>query len=168
MRGISAKSLADVLAAVAAAKGSASDLGAELFGAVATLDGAPALRRVLTDPSTESEAKAGLVTQVFGSQVGADTVAVLEAAARGRWGSARDLTDALETAGVTAQVASADAAGELDALETELFEVGRMVRSDDELRQIVSDRALPAAAKGELLATLLDGKVSDATLALAT
>lgn len=168
MRGISAKSLADVLAAVDAAKGSASTLGAELFSAVAILDGAPALRRVLTDPSTEDDAKAGLAKQVFGSQVGKDTLAVLESAVRGRWGSSRDLTDGLETAGVTATVASADSAGGLDQLETELFAVGQLVQSDAELRQTVSDRALPAEAKAGLLSSLLSGKVTDATLALAS
>lgn len=168
MRGISAKSLAAVLTAVDAAKGSTSDLGAELFSVVSVLDGAPALRRVLTDPSTEDDAKAGLAAQVFGDKVGADTLAVLDAAVRGRWGSSRDLADGLETAGVTAQVASADAAGDLDALENELFEVGRLVRTDAELRQVISDRALPADAKGVLLTSLLTGKVTDATLALAT
>ncbi len=168
MRGISAKSLADVLAAVDAAKGASGDLGTELFGVVSTLDSAPALRRVLTDPSTESSAKVGLAKQVFDSQVSSQTSAVVEAAVSGRWASGRDLTDGLETAGVTAVVSAADDAGELDALETALFEVGRLVRSDAELRQVVSDRAIPADAKGSLLSTLLEGKVSAAALALAT
>lgn len=168
MRGISAKSLVEVLAAVDAAKGSTSDLGAELFGVVSTLDGAPALRRVLTDPSTEAQAKVELAKNVFGGQVGADTLAVLSAAVGGRWASMRDLTDALETAGVAAQVAAADAAGELDALETELFEVEQLIRSDEELRQTVADRGIPAEAKGTLLANLLEGKVTGSTLALAT
>jgi F-type H+-transporting ATPase subunit delta len=167
MRGISAKSLNEVLTAVDAASGSMSDLGAELFGVVSTLDGEPALRRVLTDPSTEAPAKVGLVKQIFGSQVGKDTLGVLNAAVSGRWASPRDLTDALETAGVAAHVAAADAAGDLDALETELFEVGRLVRSDAELRQTISDRTIPAEAKAGLLANLLGGKVTDATLALA-
>jgi F-type H+-transporting ATPase subunit delta len=69
---------------------------------------------------------------------------------------------------VAAEVAAADATGDLDALETELFEVERLVRSDAELRQIISDRGLPAKAKGALLSTLLDGKVTPSTLALAT
>ncbi len=168
MRGISAKSLAEVLAAVAAAKGKVGDLGDELFGVVSTLDGAPALRRVLTDPSTEASAKVGLAKQVFDSKVSKQTFSVIEAAVGGRWASGRDLTDGLETAGVTAVITAADAAGELDALETELFEVGRLVRSDAELRQLVSDRAVPAEAKGSLLRTLLDGKVSTAALTLAT
>lgn len=168
MRGISAKSLQEVLAAVGAVKGSTGDLGAELFNVVSTLDREPALRRVLTDPSTEAQAKAGLAKQVFGQQISADALTVVQAAVSGRWASGRDLTDGLETAGVTALVAAADAAGELDAVETELFEVGRFVRSDAELRQVVSDRALPAAAKGELLGTLLGGKVTATTLALAS
>ena len=168
MRGISAKSQVEVLAAVDAAKGEARDLGAELFGVVSTLDSAPALRRVLTDPSTEASAKVGLVKQVFGSAVGADTLAVLNAAVSGRWASMRDLTDALETAGVAAEVADAESAGELDALETELVEVERIVRSDADLRQIVSDRGVAAQAKGSLLATLLEGKVTRSTLALVT
>lgn len=167
MRGISARSLEEVLTAVAAAQGPASELGAELFGVVATLDREPALRRVLTDPSTEAPAKAGLAQQVFGQQVSKDTITVLQTAVSGRWASGRDLTDGLETAGVTAQVIAADQAGALDDVETEVFEIGRLVRSDAELRQIVSDRGLPAAAKGELLSTLLAGKVKAPTLALA-
>ncbi len=167
MRGISARSLDEVLTAVRAVEGaSAAELGAQLFGVVATLDGEPALRRVLTDPSTEAPAKAGLAQQVFGQQISADALKVVQIAVSGRWASGRDLTDGLETAGVTAQVAAADSAGELDAVETELFEVGRLVRSDAELRQTVSDRGLPAAAKGELLSSLLRGKVSATTLAL--
>jgi F-type H+-transporting ATPase subunit delta len=168
MRGISAKSLDEVLAAVSAAGTGSSDLGVELFDVVATLDREPALRRVLTDPSTEAEAKAGLAEQVFGGKVSADAVTILRVAVSGRWASGRDLTDGLETAGVTALVASADSAGQLDDVETELFEVGRFVRTDSELRQIVSDRGLPSAAKSELLTNLLGGKVSSTTLALAS
>lgn len=167
MRGISAKSLDEVLTAVGAAKDASGDLGVELFNIVSTLDREPALRRVLTDPSTEADAKVGLAKNIFGGKVSADALKIVQVAVSGRWASGRDLTDGLETAGVTALVAAADSAGQLDAVETELFEVGRFVRSDDELRQIVSDRALPAAAKGELLGTLLGKKVTATTLALA-
>jgi F-type H+-transporting ATPase subunit delta len=168
MRGISAKSLDEVLVAVAAVKTGSGDVGVELFNIVSTLDREPALRRVLTDPSTEAGAKAGLAEQVFGGKISADALQIVKVAVSGRWASGRDLTDGLETAGVTALVAAADSAGELDALETELFEVGRFVRSDAELRQVVSDRGLSAAGKGELFTTLLGGKVTGTTLALAS
>ncbi len=167
MRGISAKTLTDVLAAVEATTTGAT-VGQELFGVVATLDSAPALRRVLSDPSTEAPARAGLAADVFGGKVGDQTVAVVKAAAGGRWSSGRDLADGLEIAGVAALVAAADASGELDAVETELFELGRAVDAHAELRSTISDRAVPQAGKTSLLRTLFEGKVSSTTLALAT
>jgi F-type H+-transporting ATPase subunit delta len=163
MRGISARSLEEVLSAVDAAQGT-SELGTQLFGVVALLDANPALRRVLTDPSTESDAKADLAARILGSQVAPGTVDVVRAAAAARWNAGRDLSDALETAGVSALVARAEDAG---TLETELFEIGRTVAGDVELRGVVTDRTYPAAAKASLLATLLGQKVSPEALELA-
>lgn len=167
MRGISAKTLEEVLTAVDAIEGSPSDLGTELFGVVAAIDSAPALRRVLTDPSTESDAKAGLAGSVFGGKVGDDTLAVLKTAVSGRWAAGRDFTDGLETAGVAALVAAADSGGDLELLETELFEVGRTVVSDAELRGVVSDKSVPLVHKATLVTRVFGGKVSPVTLALA-
>jgi len=167
MRGISAKSLVEVLGAVNADKGAADELGDELFNVVGVLDGAPALRRILTDPSTEGQAKAALATKVFGGKVSDDTLKVITVAVQSRWSSGRDLADGLETAGVTAHVVAADKAGELDALETELFDFNRVVVGDSELRQIITDRTVPPGPKATLVAKLIDGKVSKATAALA-
>lgn len=167
MRGISAKSLAEVLDAVNAAKGSLDELGDELFGVVGVLDSSPALRRLLTDPSTETEAQERLAGDVFGDKIGAGALAVVKAAASHRWSSGRDFADGLETAGVAAHVAAADKAGELNALEDQLFEFGQLVADNAELRTVITDRAVPAAPKAALVATLLDGKVSTATAALA-
>ncbi len=167
MRGVSAKSLAEVLAAVDEVLEPGGELSSELFAAVTAIDGAPALRRVLTDPSTDAKAKQGLVKDVFGPALGADAVHVIESAAAGRWASPRDFTDGLETAGVTAQVISADAAGELDDLETELFEIGRAVHADDELRSVIADRTIAAKAKASLLTDVLSDKVSASALGLA-
>lgn len=167
MRGISAKSLAAVLEAVNADKGTDAELGDELFSVVGVLDGAPALRRILTDPSTEDQAKAALAKKVFGGKVGDGTLKVITVAVQSRWSSGRDLADGLEIAGVTAHVAAADKAGELEALETELFDFNRVVAGDSELRQVITDRTVPTGPKAELVAKLLDGKVAKATAALA-
>lgn len=166
MRGISAKSLVEVLKAVDA-RDSATDLGDELFEMVGVLDGAPALRRVLTDPSTEDQAKAQLAKKVFGGKVSEDALAVVDIAVQSRWSSGRDLTDGLEIAGVSAHVVAADTAGELDALETELFDLNQVVVGDPELRQVITDRSVPSGAKAKLIGTIFDGKVSKATAALA-
>ncbi len=167
MRGMSARSLEEVLTAVDAAQDASGELGPQLFGVVSLLDANPALRRVLTDPSTEADAKASLAGKVLGGQVADATVGVVQKAVAGRWNAGRDLADALETAGVAALVARADAEGRLDALETELFEAGRVVASDAELRGVIADRSVPAAAKATLLGRLFDGKVSAEVLGLA-
>src|SRR5690606_8648756 len=114
---------------------------------VEALDGAVAARRLLTDPSIEAEGKRELATGIFGDKVGQATASVLAAAAGGRWGGGRDLTDGLEIAGVAAYTRSADAAGQGDALENELFEAGRIIHDSAELRQVVSDKTISPDAK---------------------
>lgn len=167
MRGISAKSLVEVLKAVDAAEGSLDELGDQLFGVVDVLDSAPALRRLLTDPGTEMASQAELASTVFGGKIGDSALNVVKTAAQHRWSSGRDFADGLEIAGVSAHVAAADKAGDLDDLETQLFDFGRAVAGDSELRQVITDRAVPAAPKAKLVGSLLDGKVSVATVALA-
>lgn len=167
MRGTSAASLDAVLQAARSNADAPARLGDELFGVVAVLDENPALRRVLTDPSVEPEAKARLAADVFGSSVSAATVAVVEAAVRGRWSAGRDLADALETAGVTAHVVGADGAGEIDRVQDELFAFARLVESDAELRATLTDRAYTAPAKRALVARLLQDAAHPAAAALA-
>jgi F-type H+-transporting ATPase subunit delta len=170
MRGISAASLEDVLATVESSSAgsgeSAATLGGEIFAVVSVLDESASLRRVLTDPSTEAAAKEQLAATILGAKVGPGTLDVVKTAVRGRWASGRDMVDGLETAGVTALVASADAAGDLDRLETELFEVDRVVATDPELRSVVTDRSVPVAPRNALLDRLLSQKVLPQTLSL--
>jgi len=165
MRGISAVTLEEVLAAVDGSATS-SNIGDELFAVTGLLDSTPSLRRVLTDPATEPDARAGLVTEVLGDKVSADTLAALVVAVKGRWSAGRDLTDGLEIAGVAAHVAAADKDGQLEAMESELFEVGRIIDADRELRRTLTDRATSAAAKATLIDTIFDGKVTPPTVAL--
>ncbi|GAA2092443.1 F0F1 ATP synthase subunit delta [Aeromicrobium tamlense] len=167
MRGSSAKSLDATLAAVSAVPGaSAAQVGAELFGIVEALDSAVAARRVLTDPSIEADGKRTLAAGIFDGKVSQDALAVLQAAVGGRWAAGRDLTDGLEIAGVAAFTRAADEAGRGDELENELFEAGRVIHQSDELRQVVSDKTVPVAAKTTLLQDVFGGKVSESTLSL--
>ncbi|MDO9377868.1 MAG: F0F1 ATP synthase subunit delta [Nocardioidaceae bacterium] len=170
MRGASAGSLASVLSAVDTAVDGGADtatLGDELFAVATALDGAPPLRRVLTDPSTDDAAKQGLAAQVFGGKVSEATSTVVTTAVTARWGSSRDLPDALERAGATAHVVAADREGGLDDLEDELFRFGRVVAGDPDLRRSLTDRSVPVDAKQRLVGTLLDGKANGHSASLA-
>lgn len=165
-RGASAASLAAVLDAVENTSGDLSTVGGDLFAVTAALDATPAVRRVLTDPSAAPEARAGLAASILGGKVDAATLAVVEVAARGRWAGGRDLSDALEVAGLAAHVAAADKAGELDAVEDQLFEAQRIIDGARDLRSVLLDRTIPVAHKRTLIESIFSGKVAAATLAL--
>ena len=166
MRGVSAGSLSVVLQAVEETKGSLDAIGDELFSLASALDRTPSMRRVLTDPATDAEARSGLAATVFDDKVQKATLVILAVAARGRWASGRDLPDALEIAGVAAHVAAADRDGTLDALENELFEAQRIIDEERELRSVLSDRNIDPAHKGTLIDAIFGGKVAAGTIAL--
>lgn len=168
MRGTSAKSLDEILAAVRAAGISDGDLPDQLFGVVETLDSAPALRRVLTDPSTSAEGKMALATSVFAPKIGSAALSILTTAVAGRWAAGRDLADAVELAGVAAVIAAADSTGGLDDLENQLFAAGEVIHDDVELRRVISDRAVPAAGKASLLKNVFGDKIGPAALKILT
>lgn len=166
VRGVSAASLAAVLQVVENTEGDLAGVGDELFSVAGALDATPAVRRILTDPSTEADARSGVAASVLGGKVGAQTLAIVDAAARGRWTGGRALADAVEVAGLAAHVAAADRAGTLDAVETELFEAQRLIDGERELRATLSDRTIPPDRKATLVDTIFGDKVAPATLAL--
>ena len=143
-----------------------AELGAGLFGASTVLADEPALRRALTDPSSEVAARSGLAEGVFGKHLSADATSVVAAAAGQRWASSLDLGRALEQLGVVAVVKAADRDGAGDRVEAELFAFGRTVTENPDLRSALSDPARSVADKQGLVRSLLDGKVHPATRSL--
>jgi F-type H+-transporting ATPase subunit delta len=170
MRGASAESQEAVVSRLQEAIGSGADgnrLADQLFAVAELLLAEPGLRRVLTDQSVDAEAKAGLVRQMFSSQLDAGTVEVVADAARLRWVGPRDLGYSLEHAGIVALVEAADRAGEGDRLEDELFGLGQLVKDTPQLRDALSDPARSVADKRALLRELLGGRVTPGALRLA-
>lgn len=170
MRGVSASSLAQVLGTVGGATSGGTQgvaVGTELFAVVGALDANPVLLRVLSDPATESDAKAGLVRSLFGGKVGAGALDVVVTAAQGRWSAGRDLADALEQAGVQAVLDTAERDGSLETVADTLFAFSRIVVADHELRQTLNDRSASVEGRHEVVSRLLAGKADDVSLALA-
>ena len=139
----------------------------DLFLVAGLLADEPGLRRTLTDLSLPATAKAGLVHQIFDAKLAEVSVDVLASAAGRRWASTRDLGYALEHLGVIAAVKAADAEGQGDQLEDDLFAFGRMVSTNPELRDALSDPSRSVEDKRALLRELFEGKVSTAALKLA-
>ncbi|TFV63273.1 F0F1 ATP synthase subunit delta [Geodermatophilus sp. DF01-2] len=141
-------------------------LADELFAVARLLDGQVALRRALSDPSATPADRAGVARRVLSGRVSGATLDLVETAARQRWSRPLDLVEATEALATDAALDAADARGELDGVEDELFRFGRIVGGDAELSRILSDRTAPAAGKTALLERLLDGRVSPITAML--
>lgn len=169
MQGASREALASVrerLTALRAELPDAAGLGtvAEgLFGVVRLLDRENNLRRTLGDPALDAQAKRDLVTGLLGQQVQPLPLGLLGDAVSLRWSSPRDLVDAVEVLAVTAVFLVADADGQLDAVEDELFRFARTVAREPQLRAVLTDRGLDVERKQALIDGLLDGKVAEGT-----
>ncbi|HEY3732921.1 MAG TPA: F0F1 ATP synthase subunit delta [Streptosporangiaceae bacterium] len=162
MRGASRASLAQAgeqLSAVAQGR-PAAKIGDELFAVVALLDSEHGLRRLLSDPARPAAAKAQMIRGLLDGKVTTATLDLVAWLVSARWSVPRDLGDATEELGVLAFVIAAERAGQLDDTEDDLFRFGRVVAGQPKLRTALSDPALPATRKRELLGALLDGKVS--------
>ena len=166
-REASARSREALRAALTGSNGVAATTGSELFAVVAVLDDQRSLRVALADVSVQGSARAELSERVFGGKVSPATQAVLTTAVAQDWSRTADLVDTLVLLGQEALLESAADSGRLDAVEDELFRLGRIVGDNPDLEQALSDRAKPASAKRELLAGLLTGKVEPITLTLA-
>jgi F-type H+-transporting ATPase subunit delta len=170
LQGVSRGSYAsarDALASLADTRG--TDLAAvaeALFSVTAVLDRESGLRRALTDPARSNDDRAALAQAVFGSQVSGPAMDLLVWAVRAAWSRSRDLADGLELLGVESMVAAGEKAGRLDAVEDELFRIGRVVAATPDLRLALSDRAAPVESRVALVADLVSGRVAAETLRL--
>jgi F-type H+-transporting ATPase subunit delta len=146
----------------------ATRLGDELFAVVGLLDTEHALRRALSDPGKPAVEKAAIVKSLLHGKVAPVTEELVTAAVESRWASASDLTDALERLAIEALAYVAERQRTLDDLEDGLFRFGRLVSGQPELRSALASSELPPQNKKELLAALLEGKVTPATLSMIT
>jgi F-type H+-transporting ATPase subunit delta len=144
----------------------AAQLADELAAVTALLDREVSLRRVLTDPAQAGEAKAELAQRLLGSQVSGSAVDLVAGMVRSRWSQSRDLVDALEELADTADLTAAQKSGTLDDVEDELFRFSRVVAADGELDRALTDRAVPAEHRGELVRNLLARKAAPSTVGL--
>lgn len=142
-------------------------LGEELIQVAGVIDTNAVLRRALADPSREGGAKAELANRLLGGKVSELAAQVASAVASRRWASEGDFTATLESFGIEAILAQAEAAGRLSQVEDELFRFGRTVDGTSELRAALTNRRAPAQAKAQLVRSLLQGRSAPETVRLA-
>ncbi len=169
MHGASRDSLRQAEEALAALTAIASTdvtaLSDDLAAVGALLDGDVSLRRLLTDPSRESQQRAQLVTALLAGKVGEPAVELVAGTVRGRWSRPRDLADAVNVLATQAELALAERDGSLDAVEDDLFRFGRILAAEPELAAGLSER-IPAAQRTALVDSLLAGRANPSALRL--
>jgi len=142
-------------------------LSRDLFSVVDALDGSASLRRLVTDPGTPEGARSDFIRGLLQGKVSDEAVEVVVQAVAMRWSGGRTLTAALERQAVRAELMQAERDGQLDDTEDELFRFARLVESDSGLRNALSDRSVPRSYREELVRSLLEGRATAATVALA-
>ncbi|WP_426324462.1 F0F1 ATP synthase subunit delta [Microbacterium sp. E-13] len=157
------QALAATTTAFDAASGVDLDVARELFAVARAVGDSPQLSGALADSAASAEARRKVVFDVFGRAVKPVTASLLATAVAQRWSSADDLVDGIEELAVrAAAVADADA-----DVEAELFAFSRTVADNPELELALGSRLGGSDAKGTLVESLLEGRVSAATMLIA-
>ena len=164
MRAATRQALAASRAALEAVRKSLGlQVGEELFAAGRLIGETPALRTALTETAVAAEDKRSIVARVF-SSIGAPSRSVLTEVVSNDWSSPDDMLAAIEELGIRAIAASAPAGGNI---ENELFAFGSVVGRNAEVELALSNKLASGDAKATLVNTLLSGKASEETLAIA-
>jgi F-type H+-transporting ATPase subunit delta len=140
----------------------------DLFTALSALHSSVGLRRAITDPSRDAQAKSVLVNDLFSGSLSKNVIVILNEAVSLRWSSPVDVASAIEQLAIEAEATAANAEDSLDRVQDELFIFGRTLAANQELRQILGDRLGSVAGKTELIASLLASKAAVSTVRLVT
>ncbi|MCT2252455.1 F0F1 ATP synthase subunit delta [Corynebacterium sanguinis] len=145
----------------------AAQIGTELFLVVDQLDRERALRVAVADQSLDASQREGIMNAVLGSKVAEPTKKVLSETAKSEWSTPRELREGLINLGRRALLMGAEEQGQLEQVENELFGLSVLLEDEKQLTQLLSDRTATAEKKRGLLASVIYGKVTMFTEALA-
>ncbi|MDU0289978.1 F0F1 ATP synthase subunit delta [Saccharothrix longispora] len=149
------------------ASGQLAKLGDELFAVVGLLSGQPALRRALAENSSEPAVREQLLRGLLADKLGEPTLQVLTMVVAARWSGPREMVDGIESLARTTLLVRAERDGRLDAVEDELFRLGRIIAGNHGLELALSDPSTDSAGRIALLDGLIAGKVDAITKTLA-
>ena len=138
----------------------AAALSTDLFAVVNALGQNVALRRAITDPSRQASEKEALLKQLFASRISEKALAIAAAAVANRWSSPSDLLISMEQIAIQAEAGAANARGELDKLEDEIFAFGRALAANQDLRNALNGNPDAISEKVALVNQVLKSATS--------
>jgi F-type H+-transporting ATPase subunit delta len=118
------------------------------------------LRGPLVDPGLPAVSRRGLVTDLGQGRLQPATLELLSSIGDLQRIPPRMVPDLLAELSAQAEFAAADAAGDLDRVEDDLFRFGALVDGTPELRSALTDPVVPVDNKQALVGDLVDGKAN--------
>ena len=158
------KSLAEAISKQSAAEATA--FASDLFTILTVLSNSIGVRRALTDNARDVSAKAELISNLFGKNIGSSAQDLLAKASSLRFSTPGELADAIEHLAVEAEAAAAEKNNELDKLESQLFDFTRVLVANPGLRQALNTSSDTDANKVALLESIVKSKYANSTVNL--
>jgi len=158
------KSLADAVSKQSAAEATA--FASDLFTILTVLSNSIGVRRALTDNARDVSAKAELISNLFGKNIGSSAQDLLAKASSLRFSTPGELADAIEHLAVEAEAAAAEKNNELDKLESQLFDFTRVLVANPGLRQALNTSSDTDTNKVALLESIVKSKYANSTVNL--
>ena len=125
------------------------------------------LTRTLADSSADVTARESLSRNLFDSRVDRRTAEIVTAASSSTWSRPEDLVEALRTLAREALLVAAESEGRLDAVEDELFRLGRIVSAQPDLERLLADPGADTEGKKQVLDRLIADRTEPTTRRLA-
>ncbi len=111
----------------------------------------PALTKHLAEASDSATAKVALVDKLLTGKIGDPALKLVRTAASQRWSVESNLIDGIEHIARLALLQRAKVAGEVDEVEDQLFQFGRVLDNEPRLSALLSDYTADAATRVALL-----------------
>ncbi len=162
MLGSSRESLTALQNLVAAKRSESgfAETGLELLNVTKLLASDKSLRVALADAGQPVESRENLVRDILGSKISALALEFVVAATRSRWSSPDDLVEGVESLAAFIVFAAADAAGELDRVENEIFAFGHAVDANAELQMALTNPAFTSELKAGVVRDVLNSRTA--------
>jgi F-type H+-transporting ATPase subunit delta len=135
-----------------------SALPGDLFAAADLIGQDPLLRGALSDAGQPSAARTGMVITLFGDRLSPLAVEVLGDVVAQRWAGPVVMLEAVEELAAQADFLVAEQAGNLDAVEDDLFGFAQALAGSADLQMALTDPSVGPAEKASLVRTLLTGR----------
>ncbi len=135
----------------------------DLASAVKMLRSEPVLARHLADPSADSAAKVHLVERLLSGKVSDDALDILKTAVSQRWSSTSDLPRGVQHIARLALLVRAEADGQIEDVEDQLFRFSRILDSEPRLITLLSEYTAPLDGRISLLNDVLARRASKNT-----